>query len=106
MPQATELSQVGYTKWIMRGRLLLSIRQGLLLGLLGLLTTACTVDCEVSTYKLAECIAKDQAAQATRERHRIDCQTGELPVYYECWEQVDNSICDDAQRICAQYAGE
>ncbi len=78
----------------------------MLLLTLCIVAIGCGPDCEVSTYKKVRCVNEGSAGNAQQELDRIDCETGEQPTYYSCWEEVDTTNCIDAQRICAQYAGD
>ena len=78
----------------------------LLLVALFVFSSACSPDCDVATLKLAECLNADETNVTQSELERANCETGESPVYYQCWEEVNIKVCEDAQRICAQYAPE
>lgn len=67
--------------------------------------SGCAPDCDQAVPNLALCTEESVEARATfGTRARVDCETGETPTYFECWEKVDISNCDDATKICLQYA--
>lgn len=71
------------------------------------LLAGCGPDCTVAVPKLATCSEENPGARYTfSTQAQIDCDTGETPTYFECWEKVDNSNCSDATKICLQYAGQ